>query len=118
MNKQEFKEFFIWLKPYIYYISTFVMVFILTAIIFDQQERIKGLKQIIDIKSEFIYNTEADSSFVYKIQKENDSLKTECFIANYKLAKIKEYNKLGKKGNNFRFLPGWIDRALDNHSDF
>lgn len=41
-----------------------------------------------------------------------DSLGEDLFIANYKLAKIKRYNELAAKGNNIRFLRGWINRTL------
>ena len=34
-------------------------------------------------------------------------------IANYKLAKIKEYNRLAGNGNNIKFLRGWINRTLN-----
>lgn len=42
-----------------------------------------------------------------------DSLGENLFIANYKLAKIKHYNELAAKGNNIKYLRGWINRALD-----
>lgn len=42
-----------------------------------------------------------------------DSLGESLFIANYKLAKIKRYNELAAKGNNIKYLRGWINRALD-----
>lgn len=42
-----------------------------------------------------------------------DSLGENLFIANYKLAKIKCYNELAAKGNNIKYLRGWINRALD-----
>lgn len=42
-----------------------------------------------------------------------DSLGENLFIANYKLAKIKRYNELAAKGNNIKYLRGWINRVLD-----
>ena len=42
-----------------------------------------------------------------------DSLGQDLFIANYKLAKIKEYNRLAGNGNNIKFLRGWINRTLN-----
>ena len=42
-----------------------------------------------------------------------DSLGENLFIANYKLAKIKRYNELAAKGNNIKYLRGWINRTLD-----
>ena len=42
-----------------------------------------------------------------------DSLGQDLFIDNYKLAKIKEYNRLAGNGNNIKFLRGWINRTLN-----
>lgn len=42
-----------------------------------------------------------------------DSLGQDLFIANYKLAKIKKYNRLAGDGNNIKFLRGWINRTLN-----
>ena len=42
-----------------------------------------------------------------------DSLGQDLFIANYKLDKIKEYNRLAGNGNNIKFLRGWINRTLN-----
>lgn len=42
-----------------------------------------------------------------------DSLGESLFVVNYKLAKIKRYNELAAKGNNIKYLRGWINRALD-----
>lgn len=41
-----------------------------------------------------------------------DSLQTELFVAEFKLERIKEYNSIAAKGNNIKFLRGWINRVL------
>lgn len=43
-----------------------------------------------------------------------DSLETELFVAKYKLERIKYYNKIAAKGNNIKYLRGWINRVLNN----
>lgn len=43
----------------------------------------------------------------------NDSLNVELFRANYKLNKISQYNAIAAKGNNIKYLRGWIRRALE-----
>lgn len=43
-----------------------------------------------------------------------DSLGEDLFIANYKLARIKRYNDIAAKGNNIKFLRGWINRVLND----
>lgn len=42
-----------------------------------------------------------------------DSLGTDLFVANYKLARIKEYNRIAGQGNNIKYLRGWINRVLE-----
>lgn len=43
-----------------------------------------------------------------------DSLNEKLFVANYKLARIKKYNEIAAKGNNIKYLRGWINRVLKN----
>ena len=43
-----------------------------------------------------------------------DSLGEDLFIAKYKLARIKYYNDIAAKGNNIKYLRGWINRVLNN----
>ena len=42
-----------------------------------------------------------------------DSLGEDLFIAKYKLGRIKYYNDISTKGNNSKFLHGWINRVLN-----
>lgn len=42
-----------------------------------------------------------------------DSLNEDLFIAKYKLARIREYNRIASKGNNIKYLRGWINRVLN-----
>lgn len=81
-----------------------------------------------------IYNNHKDTVFVYLYIKDTtiidslnrellitrDSLRliennigTDLFIANYKLGRIKYYNDVAGKGNNIKFLRGWINRVLN-----
>ena len=41
-----------------------------------------------------------------------DSLKEERFVSNYKFTRIKYYTDIAAKGNNIKFLRGWIHRVL------
>lgn len=43
-----------------------------------------------------------------------DSLGENLFIAKYKLARIKYYNDIAAKGNNIKYLRGWINRVLND----
>ena len=44
-----------------------------------------------------------------------DSLEEELFVAKYKLERIKYYNDIAKKGNNIKYLRGWINRVINNN---
>lgn len=42
-----------------------------------------------------------------------DSLGEDLFVVKYKLARIKYYNTIAAKGNNIKYLRGWINRTLN-----
>lgn len=42
-----------------------------------------------------------------------DSLGEDLFVARYKLGRIKYYNQVAK-GNNIKYLRGWINRVLND----
>lgn len=42
-----------------------------------------------------------------------DSLGEDLFVAKYKLSRIKYYNDIAAKGNNIKYLRGWINRVLN-----
>ena len=44
-----------------------------------------------------------------------DSLTGKLQVANYKLERIRYYNDVAKRGNNIKFLRGWINRVLDGN---
>lgn len=43
-----------------------------------------------------------------------DSLQAELDVANFKLERIKYYNDIAVKGNNIKFLRGWINRVIND----
>lgn len=51
-----------------------------------------------------------DSLNVYKT---DTAMSEELFVARFKLEKIKYYNEIAAKGNNIKFLRGWINRTLN-----
>lgn len=51
-----------------------------------------------------------DSLNAYKT---DTAMSEELFIARFKLEKIKYYNEIAAKGNNIKFLRGWINRTLE-----
>lgn len=52
---------------------------------------------------------EADSTIV--------TLNEDLVIAKYKLNRIEYYNKIAAKGNNIKFLRGWINRVLKDETE-
>ena len=51
-----------------------------------------------------------DSLNAYKADTTNSA---ELFVAKYKLERIRHYNEIAAKGNNIKFLRGWINRVLN-----
>lgn len=62
------------------------------------------------IELENILQLTRDSLNVYK----HDTIMNETeFILRFKLERIRYYNECARKGNNLKFLRGWIDRVLN-----
>lgn len=43
----------------------------------------------------------------------NKTMNEELFVAKYKLERIRYYNDIARKGNNIKYLRGWINRVLE-----
>lgn len=52
-----------------------------------------------------------DSLNTYKA---DTTISAELFVAKYKLERIRYYNDIAAKGNNIKFLRGWINRVLND----
>lgn len=93
-------------------------------------EEMDSIKNAIRLEDSIYYSRLQDSIIEYydgmmKVRDEiyqnkydsikiiNDSLNVELFRANYKLNKISQYNTIAAKGNNIKYLRGWIRRALE-----
>lgn len=51
-----------------------------------------------------------DSLNAYKA---DTAISAELFVAKYKLERIRHYNAIAAKGNNIKYLRGWINRVLN-----
>jgi hypothetical protein len=51
-----------------------------------------------------------DSLNVYKA---DTTISAELFVAKYKLERIRHYNEIAAKGNNVKYLRGWLNRVLN-----
>lgn len=70
---------------------------------------------IITLNDSMYHNILFIDTLYYKMNEKNymiDSLQEELIVAQYKLERIKEYNKIAANGNNIKYLRGWINRVL------
>lgn len=51
-----------------------------------------------------------DSLNAYKA---DTAISAELFVVKYKLERIRHYNEIAAKGNNIKYLRGWINRVLN-----
>lgn len=51
-----------------------------------------------------------DSLNAYKA---DTAISAELFVAKYKLERIRHYNAIAAKGNNIKYLRGWLNRVLN-----
>lgn len=48
-----------------------------------------------------------------RIIRTDSTMSSELFVAKYKLERIRYYNDIAGKGNNIKFLRGWLNRVLN-----
>lgn len=80
-------------------------------------------KDKVIVQRDTIYVSVTDSSLVTQIdslynvidslKQENEFMFDELSIAIFKLERIRDYNEVAKKGNNIKYLRGWINRVLN-----
>ena len=80
-------------------------------------------KREVIVQKDTVYVNVTDSSLVTQLdslcnkidslKKENEFLFDELSVAIFKLERIRDYNEVAKKGNNIKFLRGWINRVLN-----
>ena len=84
----------------------------LNAKLIAAEDSIVVLNNIIIAKEE-VYNITMQNFRI--CDSSNVSLKSELFVANYKLGRIKEYNEIVRKNpSQVKFLRGWINRVLED----
>lgn len=102
MNKSKFI-----IIAVIVYIVTILSIGVASSYFWNSKPKVETKSEIDTIyiiKRDTIDNTD------YTVV---DSLKSELLIKELKLARIKEYNKIAAKGNNIKYLRGWINRVLE-----
>lgn len=48
-----------------------------------------------------------------QLLKTDTTMSAELFVAKYKLERIRYYNDIAAKGNNIKYIRGWIKRTLE-----
>lgn len=91
-------------------------IFVLLFIIALYSCNNKPIKEIIYVP--VTDSTNVDSLIYYRemYRRSNDSidsLKIDLFVAKYKLERIRYYNDIAAKGNNIKYIRGWINRVLN-----
>lgn len=100
-----------------------VIGLIITAIIGDDSDKpLQPIKEVVYVPTpdsmtiqEVIYLKEElrrcqDS---LRIIRTDSTMSSELFIAKYKLERIRYYNEIAGKGNNIKYIRGWINRVLN-----
>ena len=119
------------MKKYVYIIIGIILIIIVGCLCSCNNNYIPPVENIVyvsvkDTISEKI-NTARIAELEHKCYLLQDSLNTvrdslntvkdkfgeDLFITNYKLGRIKYYNDIAAKGNNIKYLRGWINRVLN-----
>lgn len=107
MNNKQF-----WIVIAVIFVTGIIFI---TAMLTNCNDNIKTeTVTLMDTVYEYKTDTiEIPNIEINRLQQENDSLREQLFIANYKLERIKYYNLIASKGNNIKYLRGWINRVLN-----
>ena len=82
------------MKKYVYIIIGIILIIIVGCLFSCNNNSIPPVEKIVYISVK-------------------DSFGKNLFITNYKLGRIKYYNDIAAKGNNIKYLRGWINRVLN-----
>lgn len=112
------------MKIFWYFIVGCVIGLIITTIIGydDSDKSLMPIKEVVYVPTpdsmtiqEVIYLKEElrrcqDS---LRIIRTDSTMSSELFVAKYKLERIRYYNDIAGKGNNIKYIRGWINRVLN-----
>lgn len=100
-----------------------VIGLVITVVVkYDDDKSLRPIKEVIYVPTpdsmtiqEVIYLKEElrrcqDS---LRIIRTDSTMSSELFVAKYKLERIRYYNDIAGKGNNIKFLRGWLNRVLN-----
>lgn len=100
-----------------------VIGLVITVVVkYDDDKLLRPIKEVIYVPTpdsmtiqEVIYLKEElrrcqDS---LRIIRTDSTMSSELFVAKYKLERIRYYNEIAGKGNNIKYIRGWINRVLN-----
>lgn len=125
LQQQEFKvEVYLKSMNNLYFICILVTVIVLGIILVTDNE-----KKVI-VKEQYITDTiyikdDADikqyelniinyNTIIKSLKDSIVILNEDLIVTKYKLGRIEEYNKIAGRGNNIKYLRGWINRVLND----
>lgn len=104
--------------------KTFIFLFISLFICSCNEDYVNEPHEVIIIEKDTVVYKDTFELFVYKelvnsqhdsivtLNNKLDSINSKLFISEYKLNRIKYYNDIAAKGNNIKYLRGWVNRVL------
>lgn len=88
------------------------------TIIANLQDSINIKDSIIELQQHKIDSLEEQNLVIeeryHQMFRCRDSVAKQLLVDEYKLERIKNYNNIAAKGNNIKFLRGWINRVLND----
>lgn len=83
------------------------------VLIKDSTDSLRFANELDAVISKYECDLTVANEKIDSLKKVTDSLNVKLFDCKYRLNKIEEYNKIAAKGNNIKYLRGWLNRALD-----
>lgn len=125
LQQQEFKvEVYLKSMNNLYFICILVIVIVLGIILVTDNEKkviVKEqcitdtiyIKDSVDIK-QYELNIINYNTIIKSLKDSIVILNEDLIVTKYKLGRIEEYNKIAGRGNNIKYLRGWINRVLND----
>lgn len=113
------------MKKYAYIIIGIILVIIAGCLISCNNNSVPLVEKIVYVPVKDTISEKSNISRIIELEHKcnilqdslnsiKDSVGEDLFIAKYKLGRIKYYNDIAAKGNNIKFLRGWINRVLND----
>jgi len=113
------------MKKYAYIIIGIILIIIAGCLISCNNNSVPPVEKIVYVPVKDTISEKSNISRIIELEHKcnilqdslnivRDSLGEDLFIAKYKLGRIKYYVDIAAKGNNIKYLRGWINRVLND----